>query len=141
MASGGFQVIEHTADTGIESWGRTLAEAFEHAARGLYALMVDLDRVEPRETREVDATAPDLERLLVAWLTELLFLTESEDVVFSSFDVEVERERCALHAQISGEPLDPDRHDAAYDVKAVTYHGLSVVEEPAGWRCRVIVDV
>lgn len=141
MSTAGFELLDHTSDVGILARAATFAGAFEQAARGLYALMVDLDQVEPLETREVTVAAPDRERLLVAWLAELLFLTESEGLVFSTFQVEVEPETITLRALAHGEPLDPARHDPAYDVKAITYHDLEVAEGPEGWRCRVIVDV
>jgi SHS2 domain-containing protein len=103
--------------------------------------MVDLEHVVPLVTREVTATASDRERLLVAWLAELIFLTETDGLVFSSFAVEIDQQGCSLRGRAHGEPLDEVRHDAAYDVKAVTYHDLEVAQDRAGWRCRVIVDV
>ncbi len=140
-AEPGFEVFEHTADVGIVARGTTLADAFAQAARGMYALMVDLDRVEPRESRELQLEASDPERLLVQWLVDLLFLTETERLVFSAFAIEVDAKRGTLRARASGEALDPDRHDAGYDVKAVTYHDLELVEDADGWRLRVIFDV
>jgi SHS2 domain-containing protein len=137
----GFDVLPHTADVGIVARGTTLGEAFAQAACGMYALMVDLDHVEHREMRTLTLEAPDLERLLVRWLVDLLFLTETQGMVFSSFEVEVDAAPPTLRARMSGEPLDPARHDARYDVKAVTYHDLEVAPEPGGWRLRVILDV
>jgi SHS2 domain-containing protein len=141
MVNAGFEIVEHTADVGIVSHGPTIADAFEQAARGLYSLMIDLGRVEPLVAREITAEAPDRERLLVRWLSDLIFLTESEALVFASFEVDVAPDGRSLRALAQGEPLDMARHDPGYDVKAVTYHDLEVVEEPSGWRCRVIVDV
>jgi SHS2 domain-containing protein len=103
--------------------------------------MVDLQCVEPLVTCEVAVTASDRERLLVAWLAELIFLTETDGLVFSSFEVEIDPEGRSLRGRARGEPLDEVRHDAGYHVKAVTYHDLEVVESPAGWSCQVIVDV
>ncbi|MFA7250513.1 MAG: archease [Dehalococcoidia bacterium] len=140
-AEAGFEILEHTADAGIVARGATAPEAFAQAARGMYALMVDVDRVAPREARAIDIEAAGLDRLLARWLAELLYLTDSERIVFSSFEVEIDPARGVLHGIARGEPLDVTRHDARYDVKAVTYHGLQVVETPAGWRVQVIFDV
>jgi len=81
-----FEILEHTADAGIVAHGRTMAEAFAHAAEGMYALMVDLDGIREIETREVTVQAPDLHNLLTGWLLELLFLTETEGLVFRRFE-------------------------------------------------------
>lgn len=134
-----FETWEHTADAGVVARGATLEEAFANAAAGMYALMVDLSRVEERETREVAVEGDDLERLLVHWLLELLFLTEVENLVFRRFEVTIEDGR--LRGRAYGEPLDPERHRAGTAVKAVTRHGLEIVPEDGGYRMRVLFDL
>lgn len=135
----GFEVLDHTAEVGIRAWGRDLREAFAEAARGMFALMVDLDAVEEREARRVEAVGEDREDLLVRWLNELLFLVDSEGLVFRRFDIERLSER-ELAATAHGEPLDRARHQPLAGVKAATYHQLSVEEGPPA-RISVILDV
>ena len=137
----GFEVFEHTADAGIVAWGETLADAFDQAARGMYSLMVDIDRVESTETRQIALRSPDRERLLADWLQELLFLTETEGLVFAQFDVRLDPSGCVLEATVGGEPLDVSRHEPAYDIKAVTRHQLKVEREANSWRVRVLFDI
>ena len=141
MAKGGrYEVLEHTADAGVVAHGRTLGETFAAAAEGMYALMVNPRTVGESVEREVALSAPDRERLLVAWLLELLFLTQTEGLVFRRFDVTLDGES-ALRARVWGEPLDPNRHEAGTEVKAVTRHQLEVAEEDGGYRARVIFDI
>lgn len=135
----GYEVLDHTAEVGIAAWGRDLREAFVEAARGMFALMVDLDAVEERVTRRVAVTAEDREDLLVRWLNELLFLVDSEGLVFRRFEIERMGER-ELQATVRGERLDPARHQPLAGVKAATYHQLSVEEGPPA-RVAVILDV
>ena len=74
------------------------------------------------------------------WLRELLFRFDSRHLLFSRFDVRVEED--GLEARIRGEPLDPARHSLDHEVKAITYHGLRVEQEPGGgWLAEVIVDI
>ncbi len=140
MAS--FEIIEHTADVGIEARGETVAQAFAQVAMGMSSLMVDLDKVEGLETREVEARAADLEALLVAWLNELIYLFDVEEMVFSEFHI-LEMDDVHLKARCQGEALDPEKHQFGIGPKAATYHMLEVRrEEPgSGWRARVIVDI
>ena len=86
--AGRYELLEHTADVGVVAHGPTLAETFAGAAEGMYALMVEPGDVRPSEPREIRLSAPDRERLLVAWLLELLFLTESQQLLFRRFEVE-----------------------------------------------------
>ncbi len=135
-----YRILEHTADAGIAAHGATLAEAFAHAAQGMYALMVDPATIRDAEVRDVTASASDREKLLVAWLLELLFLTDTEGLLFRRFSVQIDNES-VLHARAFGEPLDHDRHTQRVAVKAVTYHMLSVEESPNGYDVQVLFDI
>lgn len=135
----GYEFIDHTAEVGIAAWGRDLREAFVEAARGMFALMVELDAVQERVTRRVEVTAEDREDLLVRWLNELLYLVDTEGLVFRRFEIERMGER-GLAATAHGEPLDSARHQPLAGVKAATYHRLSVEEGPPA-RVAVILDV
>jgi protein archease len=138
----GFKIVEHTADVGIEAYGGSIAELFAQAARGMYAVMADLDAVEPRESRSVIAGAANRERLLTVWLLELLFLTETEGMLFSRFEVELGGEDgMALNAMAYGEPTDLGRHELGPEVKAVTRHRLAVTEVEGGYRASVVFDI
>ena len=83
-----YEPLEHTAEAGIIARGLTLAEAFANVAEGMYDLMLELDGVEERESRELALEDQNSEALLVDWLLELLFLTETEGLVFRRFAVD-----------------------------------------------------
>ena len=137
-----YELLDHTADVGLDARGATLADVFAQAAEGMYALSVEPAGVREVEQRTVEVAAEDRERLLVAWLLELLFLTESEGLVFGRFEVEGEGEgETRLRGRAWGEPLDPDRHELGVAVKAVTYHLLEVAAVDGGYRARVIFDI
>jgi len=135
-----FETFDHTADVGIIGRGATLGEAFANAAKAMFSLMVDLDRIEPREERRIDVEADDSEGLLVAWLAELLYISEVDNLVFNRFDVD-EISDTRIVARAFGEPLDLDRHNPKLMVKAVTRHMLQVAPEEGGYQVRVILDI
>ncbi len=141
-----WEVLEHTADTGIVVRAGSLPALFERAAAAMFDAMVDLETVTPRGTaEEVRVEAPDRETLLAAWLGELLSRAGAEGKVYGEFDVR----ECAggpegwrLVARVRGEPVDPARHRFDLEIKAVTYHMLEVREEaPGRWVARVLFDV
>jgi SHS2 domain-containing protein len=135
-----YRVLEHTADVGIVATGTTLSRTFEAAAEGMYSIMVELEGVREAVTREVRVVAPGRERLLVAWLLELLLLTDTEGMVFRRFEIALDGET-ELRARVFGEPIDPARHELGAEVKAVTRHQLRVRETPDGYEARVIFDI
>lgn len=138
--------FHHGADIGVRGLGRSPAEAFEQAALALTAVMLDPAQVKPRRRVPIEARAPDLELLLVDWLAELVYKTATQGLLFARYAVELSEgaagEALLLRAQAWGEPLDPDRHRPAVEVKGVTYTELRVVEEaPGRWLAQCVVDV
>ncbi len=134
-----YEVLPHTADTGIIAYGATVEELFEHAAYGMFDLMFDLAALHPARDVPVTAAGDTAEELLVDWLSVLLFEAETEDLALCSFTVD-RLEEGGLQGAAGGAPLG-EVELRGPPIKAVTYHQLAVVEIPQGWSARVIFDV
>jgi len=133
-------LIDHTADLGLEVFGKTGEELFANAASAVCELMLDIENPEPTAVREISVEGTDREDLLVNFLREVLFLFNGEKMVPTSFIIEELDDR-HLRGKVRVAAYDPARHRVKREVKAVTYHGTEVVETPTGWRARVIFDV
>lgn len=134
-----YEVLPHTADTGIVAYGATPLELFENAAYGMFDLMFDLAALGGGPDRPVLAAGDTLEELLVAWLGELLYESETVGLAFRTFTVD-RLEEGGVQGAASGPALTGVELRGA-PVKAVTYHDLAVVQIPDGWWARVIFDV
>jgi SHS2 domain-containing protein len=132
-----YEEIDHTADVGIRAYGRTVDELFANAAEGMFSLIADLTKVKPVGEVEVRLEAEDLSTLLLRWLSELLYLHETQRVVFSSFEVHVVG--TTLDGRARGEAIDKARHELKLAIKAVTRHGLTV--DPKKGIAEVIFDI
>ncbi len=135
-----FKIIDHTADIGIEVYGRNLKELFSSAAFALFSLISDPEKVKTTETRTVSASAYDRESLLIRWLNELIYLWDTEHLLFSRFTIARLTSKY-LDAECSGERLDPSRHNVHRDVKAATYHMLQISRDTQGYHARIIFDI
>jgi SHS2 domain-containing protein len=82
-----FELLEHTADVGVVAHGRTLSEAFAHAAQGMFSVMVNLNGVREEEKRSLAVEAHDWPSLLVAWLSELIYFSDVDSLVFKRFEI------------------------------------------------------
>jgi len=132
---GGYKEIEHTADWELEIWAPDLAGLLEQAARGMYALTGAVFEPGPRSKRSLRLEAQDSESLLVGFLTELLYLAETEGLGFDAFQLQLRGYR--LKAGLEGAPL----RTVSKEIKAVTYHNLKVEDGPQGLQARVVFDV
>lgn len=135
-----FQILEHTADIGFEAFGATREEVFANAGRALISIVVDLESIAPREEVSIEVQSSDPAGLLVNWLSEILYLHDTEKWLFRDFEVRALDER-AIRALARGEKFDPARHQAKLLVKAITYHQLVLEQTTEGWRAQVYVDI
>ena len=133
-----FQLIEHTADTGLIAYGNSLAEAFANAAYGLFSIIAELRKVREVESRPVVVSAEDAESLLFEWLNSLIYIFDVEHLLCKKFDI-TEFTKQNLKATCWGERYDPSRHRLKTGVKSATYHMLEVDGEKN--RVQVIFDV
>ncbi|AEC51039.1 hypothetical protein PNA2_0121 [Pyrococcus sp. NA2] len=135
---------EHTADIGIRGYGDSLEEAFEAVAIALFDVIVNVNKVEKKEVREVEVEGDDLESLLYNFLEELLVLHDMEHLVFRDFDVKIEKVngRYKLKAKAYGEKLDLEKHEPKEEVKAITYHDMKIEKLPDGrWMAQLVPDI
>ena len=135
-----FEVLDHTADIGLIVYGEHLKALFENAGEAFFHLMTDLKKVRPRTERRIEIGKENLERLMVDWLTGLLYLHDVEHLLFKKFQVESVGED-GLRARVKGEPFQEGIHVMKTGVKAVTYHQIEVRETKEGWRARIIFDL
>ncbi|UCG75633.1 MAG: archease [Gemmatimonadota bacterium] len=139
----GVREFDHTADLGMAVSAPDLAELFRRAARGMARLMRESAARPPAGAAtscrvQLASGSPDL--LLVAWLSELLYLDEVEGLVFEDaiFDDPGALAEGQLAATVTSRPTHslPERQ-----LKGVTYHGLRLEPGVEGWEAEVIFDI
>jgi SHS2 domain-containing protein len=135
-----YKLLDHTADIGIEFWGKTKKELFENAVEAMFDLIVDLTGINNVNDKVVAIKGTDAEDLLVNFLREALYLFNGKKWIIKQCKL-LEMKSGQIVAQLQGEPYDSDKHQLKTEIKAVTYHGLSVKKTARGWKAKVIFDV
>jgi SHS2 domain-containing protein len=135
-----YRIFDHTADLGVEIYGKTVQELYANAAYAVFDITTDLRRVNALESREISVEGAGREDLLINYLREILYLLNGEKYLLKKcliLDIDEQR----LKAKVSGEPFDPEKHTINTEIKAVTYHQASIKKTPEGWIGRIIFDV
>ena len=135
-----YEYIEHTGDLGFKAYGTTREALFSHAAEAFFEALVRLETVQEKEERLIEVEAAALDELMVGWLSELLFLFDTEALLLRRFEITHMKDR-SLKATVSGELMDPTRHEIKTGIKAVTYHQLYVRQRAGIWEAQVILDI
>jgi len=144
MAASRYEHFPHKADMGVRGFGDTVEAAFCAAAKGMFAVTCDLRRVRATSEVSVTCSAPDLELLLVDWLSALLREADTRRMLLSRFTVLIHEQNggFALSGAARGETVDRERHRPRVEVKAATWAELAVGQLPDGrWVAQCVVDV
>jgi SHS2 domain-containing protein len=135
-----FETFDHTADLGLRIVAPNFQLLLEEAGRGLFSLIVeDLSSIHETSEFQFTISGEDREYLLFDFLRELLYRFDAEQQLASRFEVTLLP--TGLSCRAWGECLEPSRHALSHEVKAITYHGLSVQQLPDHWVAEVIVDI
>ncbi|MFH0916413.1 MAG: archease [bacterium] len=162
--------LDHPADLFLEITGSDLSTLFENALFALYDQVAVLAEFEARRELTItvrEASPPDALRAL---LVEALYLFDTEGFVAAHAAVSVDTaagpgdeagdhlpesaaerraesagggpEGLGVTARLWGENADKARHALSTEIKAVTYHQLTVARTLGGdWRATVLFDV
>ena len=130
--------FEHDADIGIIGCGTTVEQAFEAAAQAVFAIVTNLDLVQPSSTLIIEFEEADPELALVTWLNLLLGKSGEQGMIFSRFHVQHHGSK--WRAEALGEKWHAGL-ERGVEVKGATLTMLSVKQTGAMWEARCIVDV
>ncbi len=139
-----FEVLEHTADIGLRAWAETREALFENCALGLAEILDrswDGSNRSNRRRRDavlLEAAASDVDALLVEWMNEVMFTLEITDGCLAAVDV-AQMTATRLRGSVMFAPCGHEPEGT--ELKAATYHQLSVRETPIGWEATVYFDV
>lgn len=142
-----YRELEHTADIGLEIYGGTINELFINGLKGLFHFISpELEAAGPpqvfppkKRPTVIELSALTQEELLVHWLNEFIY----------SFFVKKIYPKTIRITQLAEKNLrteiEFDRYSEALkinmEVKAATYHNITIRKIEGKYRARVIFDV
>ena len=134
-----YEFFDHTADVGLRAFGGDLPELFTHAGRGLLAAIEPCVTSDTVCERVIRLDADDRQELLFVWLRELLAAFVLDRVALDAYTFAHLDER-RLEATCRGHACHADCPQSGAEIKAVTYHQLTVEPTPHGWMAEVVLD-
>ena len=133
-----FVELPHTADVRIRVTSVSLEGIFSEAALAMMGIMYG--RTDPGSVeRTITLESESPEDLLMDFLSEVLFVSEVDGLVFSSFAVTLSGN--SLTSRLLGEPFDPAKHRGGTEIKGVSYSGLRILKEDDGYVLDILFDV
>jgi protein archease len=142
--TGKFDFLEHTADVYVRAHGKTMDEAYENAALSMFETMTDTSKIAQNKEETLEVEAEDQYALLYNWLEALLVKFETENMLYSKFQITdwtETSENFKIKAKVWGEKFDPKKHPQKVAVKAVTYHRMVIIREMDRVILEFILDI
>ena len=138
-----YKLLNHTADVRLLAWGKTRKELFANAVKAMFDLMVEIPdnkKINPLEEKTVKITGNDLEDTLINFLRETLYLFNGNGwLVIGCEPLELTAK--SIVARLLGQPYKRLNNPLKTEIKAVTYHGLSIDKSSKSWQAKVVFDV
>jgi SHS2 domain-containing protein len=134
------RVLPHTADTGVEATAASLPALMGELATGMFGLIATIEPSAAERWIEMRVESASLEDLVVDTLSELVYHSEAEDLIFCDFEVDMQPDTLAVTVRAGGVPVGAVEPDGP-PIKAVTFHQLVVEERDGGWFAQVYFDV
>jgi len=138
--AGSYTIGDHPSDLELTIRGKTLAELFATAARAAAETIAPGPVSRRAAVREIVLSAPSREELLVAWLNEIVYLLQVDKIVPQGFEFSVLSED-RLVARARCRRAGPSAFAGGAEIKAATYHALSLRRTRTGWAAHVILDL
>ena len=130
--------FEHDADIGIIGRGLTIEQSFEAVAYAVFAIITNIEAVQPLTGIEIEFDESDLELALVVWLNQILGKSRESGMVFGHFYVHCQNDH--WYGKVLGEPWR-EGLERGVEVKGATLTMLSVKQIGPVWESRCVVDV
>ena len=141
----GFEYLDHTADVWVHAWGPTLENAIEQTALALMDTMIASKNIEPSMQKTIVLKEYNIGSLLIAFLSEFLYLFDIEGLIFNKIIVEkltkLGSEEIEIQATVYGEKFDISRHEPDVEVKAITYSYLEIITKEEKSEIKIVFDI
>ncbi len=131
-----YEILEHKADLKIRAFAKEKSELFLN----MLLAMSESQKAEvlpEKVKKEIEIKSPDLSALLVDFLSEILYLSQTNKEVY--YKVEFSKfEDFGLKGKLFGQKVKR----FGEDIKAVTYHELDIRQrEDGSWEATVLFDI
>jgi SHS2 domain-containing protein len=138
--------FDEAGDAAFRVTAENLEALFAACGHALSKLIFPFERTGgPLKEQVLALHSADLESLLVDFLSELIFLFDSQAFISREFQfqVHVREEQVQLVGQVHGfslPPVGPGEQLLGFVPKGVSYHLLEVGETEKGWSAQFVLD-
>ncbi len=133
-----YEMLAHTADLKMRAYGASVPELFTNALQGMFAIVHPRKKIPITQVdREVIVHSSKRAYLLIEFLAECLYLSDVHNEAYQTATIEL----CSdtdVKAIVHGYAISGFEGP---EIKAVTYHDISVEYIHGLWQATVVFDI
>lgn len=122
----GYTFLDHATDAIVEVTAKDMNEAFMFAGMATIEIMIESEAVDINSTESIRVTGTNDQELLYNWLEEIIFNIITKGFAISKITNIIYQEK-EITAIIHGELLDIEKHNFKIEIKAPTFHEMSII--------------
>ena len=136
-----FKYLEDVAiaDIAFEAYGKNLNEVFENCAYAFFDMTCNPKTVKQKIKKVITLKDKDEKNLLYNFLSELIFLKDSKQLIFSKLKVDIKDGK--LNANLYGDKINSEEQELRNDIKAITLHMFNLQKTKNNYKATVVVDI
>jgi protein archease len=135
-----YRITTHQSELAVRITGNSQADLFTNSAYALFDVMTDIVAIETKETLSLEVEGSDRDDLMVNWMRELLYLYQASGYLLKEFKI-IEVKDTLVKAQVSGEKVDPDRHEIKQEITTVAFHKSRMEKTGNQWIAQLIFEL
>ena len=125
-----YRTLEHATDAIIEVTAENLKDAFQIAGISVIETILDISKVDEKESKNLIVKGKDLKYLLYNWLEEMIILTITEGFAGKRIVIKInESSGYEINAEIFGEAIDLKKHEFKVEIKSPTFHDMRIEQQ------------
>jgi SHS2 domain-containing protein len=135
-----YRITKHQNELAVRISGSSQADLFANSAFALFDVMTDPTTVETKERIPLEIEGTDRDDLMVNWMRELLYLYQGSGYLLKEFKINQVKDT-VVKAEVSGEKIDPDRHEIKQEIAAVAFHKSRMEKTGNQWIAQIIFEL
>jgi protein archease len=135
-----YRITPHHSELAVKVFGSSQTELFANSAWALFDVITETEKIELKERLPLEVEGTDRDDLLVNWVRELLYFYQGSGYLLRDFRM-LELGDKVLKAEVSGEKIDPDRHEIKREIVAIAYDKSRMAKTGDQWTAQLIFEV
>ena len=139
-----YKILKHTADIGLHLNASSLEDLFRESLIGFNKITFISYSATLYEEKRISVFGISPEELLVNWLNEINFLLTTENIIVDrliSLEIEKKNKNYSLEAEILYSEMINSKFDIAIEIKAATFHDLTIKAGTSGFSTKIYFDI